>query len=198
MSKYFARAVAAALLLAWAADARADPLFSHGYDVQSGFAGTAGDLAVSLSVMTGVESPDWATVSFGHFTPADAGRTVTLTPASGGDFGRLTGRLTDGTRHVIFFEWSTPDGGGGLGAFEPAIIWGDVNDPRIDLAGYQVDSLSLRVDRLSFTQQGGRTDISGAFTLSAEGRAIPEPAAGLTALLPTGAGLLRRRRRSQP
>jgi hypothetical protein len=113
--------------------------------------------------------------------------------------GLLTGRLTDGTRHVMFFEWRTPNGGAGQGNFEPEIIWQDPADGRIDLAGYQIDSLSLRLDRLSISTPpgGGLTEVAGAFTLSAEGHRVPEPAGGVMVLLLTGAGLTLRKKRGR-
>jgi hypothetical protein len=89
MQRSVARAfVAAAVVAGWAANASAAQLFTHGYEVQGSFSAPAGDaVSASLSVMTGVEAPDWATVDFGPFTPADVGRTVTLTPAVGGTVG---------------------------------------------------------------------------------------------------------------
>ena len=99
----------------------------------------------------------------------------------------------------MFFEWRTPNGGAGQGNFEPEIIWQDPADGRIDLAGYQIDSLSLRLDRLSISTPpgGGLTEVAGAFTLSAEGHRVPEPAGGVMVLLLTGAGLTLRKKRGR-
>src|SRR5687767_2443121 len=196
--KPLALALLAALVVAGApAAARAAELFTYSFDVDSGAAGRGIDLGIALSVMTGVESPDWATVSFGRFADGDEGRTVTLTDSTASDFDRVVERLTDGTRHVMLFEWMTRDGGGGGGSSEPAAIWGDADDPRVDLAGFVIDSLALRADRLTFTEEtrpsGPWTAVSGTFTLSAEGRPVPEPAGAMVAL-PVLAVLLRRSR----
>ena len=172
--------LALAALAASAQPAAAADLFTHTFDFAGSVSSPIDRVGVNLSVMPGVESIDWATVSFGPFTPADVGRTVTLTPADASgpapDFPRVADRLTDGVRHTIYVEWTSTAGGAGEGGWEPTLIYNNPDDPRVDLAGNAIDALRLRVDRLTLTPSAGRTDLAATFTLTAEGHAVPEPA----------------------
>jgi hypothetical protein len=117
-------------------------------------------------------------------------------------FEQVASRLTDGTRDYVVFLFDGLTPGVSPSYFESQLVWGDQHDPRVDLNGFVVDSLSLRVDRLAFTSPGRNpngdgswTDVSGRFTLSAQGRLVPEPSGSAVLTLVAAAGLMSRGRR---
>jgi len=202
--RYALAAISVAWLLAQPAGLAAAQLFSVGFDANYGWRALDTDSGVRLAVLTnpfGLD--DRPKVSFPRVGESDVGRTLTLTPGTTPGFEEVAARLTDGTGQtvVVLYDMGTP----GVAAptwSEPEFIWGDSRDPRIDLKGFVIDSISMRVDRLSITSPGLDpnhdglwTSASAHYTFSAEGRSLPEPAAGLTALVGFAPLGLRRRAR---
>jgi hypothetical protein len=196
--------IGVAWLLAPPAGSAAAPLFSVGFDADYGWRALDTDSGVRLAVLSNPYGlDDRPNVSFPRVGERDVGRTVTLTPGSTPGFDEVAARLTDGTGQtvVVLFDMGTP----GVAAptwSEPQLIWGDSRDPRVDLKGSVIDSISLRVDRLSITSPGLDpnhdgiwTSASAHYTLSAEGRPVPEPAAVMTGVVALGALAVGRRAR---
>ena len=175
-------------------------LASYSFNLDVGAQALYTEEGISLAVLTGDFAQDRPTVRFGEFDAGDVGRTVTLARGAQGDFDEVAARLTDGTQHGIYIlldhlSLMRP------AYLEPELIWGDWRDPRIDLKGNVIDSISLRVDRLSFTSPGTNpngdrlwTDVSGRLTLSFEGHPVPEPGVAVAVVLPLAAAMLGRRR----
>ncbi len=118
------------------------------------------------------------------WTTNDVGLTLTATAATDANFNSVVALMTDGVPEPIEFDaFQTWDGGGGWNSYdEPFVFYGSDSDPRIDLHGYQIDAISLRLDSLTLTSPGSNpnrdgnwTDYSASVTLTATGEAIPEP-----------------------
>jgi hypothetical protein len=133
------------------------------------------------------------------FTPSDIGKTVTITPETDPYFNDFTNLLTDGISEQ-FTIWAKPLPPGSVAVgqtfSEAWAVWGNSQDPRIDLHGYQITSYSITLDSLSIAHENGQSICSGSITFSAQGYAVPEPST-IAMLLAVALGrLLWRRRRS--
>ena len=131
-----------------------------------------------------------------QFGLGDVGKTVTITQDTDPNFNSFVAGLEDGIDDLMIF-WSISDlGPFGSPAVESAVIWGNSSDPRIDLHGYNVESISLRLDSLSQEDTtNGSFFYPAALTLSASDT-VPEPASH--AGIGCGAFVLMARRRKQP
>lgn len=135
----------------------------------------------------------------GPLTEMDAGRVFMVTPDDSGDsylseFLTIAGLLTNGQDDDVFFGVGKfpPPGGGSIGASESLVFSG--SDPftgsgasldvdlfvpsknGIDLSGYQIDQMSLRVDFVNIDFIDGTTWYRGGYTVELFGSEVPEPA----------------------
>jgi hypothetical protein len=133
------------------------------------------------------------------FTQADIGETVSITPESDPNFNAFASEMTDGVPESIVF-WFLPAPAvniSGQVESESNVIWGDQNDPRIDLQGDAIDSFSLTLDSLQVNNSEDSSSFEATITLSATG--VPEPAtSSLLLILVGGMGGRRFGRRCKP
>jgi hypothetical protein len=126
---------------------------------------------------------------------SDVGSTRVITAANSAAFGNVVGLLTNGLPDVLTVgEGVGPTGGGYRSSYEAYALYGDLNDPRIDLHGFQIDSFNLTLNRLSFANDGHNTTFSYHYTVSIQGEPVPEPGT-LAALFFSGFCVIRRRQR---
>lgn len=132
------------------------------------------------------------------WTPGDAGRIVIVNSGNDPNFNAFASLLTDGRPEdlVLFFAaGATPTLMDGAGFNEAAVVFGSRIDPRVDLHGYQIDSLSVEMVSMSIHNP---PDGSGSYMVdfniifSGSGHPVPEPAAAALML----SSLCRARRRS--
>lgn len=131
-----------------------------------------------------------------QWTPSDVGRTVVISPGDE-NFAPFSNSLTDGVRDSLNFGvYPGPAvNRSGVVFFEPTVVWGNDQDPRIDLHGGVVNSYTLRLDSLSITNDPvtGRSTFNATATFAAYGDPpVPEPVS--TALLLLCVGIYRRTR----
>jgi hypothetical protein len=125
------------------------------------------------------------------------GRTITETDSDPNNFTPFTAALTDGAPEGLDFE-AEPIGGGYI-VPEAFVIFGDEDDPRIDLHGDNIDSYTLTLDSLTITNNADRTGSTYSYltTFSAYGTGpvvgVPEPGF-IPPLVGSGIWLLARRR----
>jgi hypothetical protein len=115
-----------------------------------------------------------------QWTPADVGTTVTITPASDPNFAAFTSKLTDGVSQSVSVSFYPAPAQNLSGAVfpEPFVIWGNQNDPRVDLHGYDIQSYTERLNSLSIDNlPDGTSGYNASVTFSAEGVPLPEPGA---------------------
>lgn len=134
-----------------------------------------------------------------RWTPDDIGRTETLTPADDPNFVAFTTALTDGKPQYLAFGFF-PGPSVNITAWlqkEQLVVWGDMDDPRIDLKGYVVTSYTQRLDSLTLSNPPGNDSsfLMASETFSAFGSRVPEPTIG-GILTPTLTVLLLRRKRN--
>jgi hypothetical protein len=180
-------------------------LFSHASVVSN--AGIASSSTSFRALYAYGSTPDQPTLfETGTWSIADIGTTRLATASLDPDFTAFAGYLTDGVGgydQLIDFLLDGINGGGvGYSDFEAAYVYGNPSDPRVDLHGYRVDSLALRLDSLTVATPGSNpnhdgiwTDYSAHFTLSAFGD-VPEPTLPGIASAAAATMLLRRRARS--
>jgi hypothetical protein len=159
--------------------ASADPLFSFT------LSGTAGRNVISTNLFATVgyrqsplpPSPPQFTLFDLPWTIGDVGTSRIETSGTTTNFNGFAALMTDGIKEVIVFSPSPGEPSlTGFGRSEAAIL-GHIPD----LFGYQIDSVSLTLNSLSFStpgsdpnQDGLWTDASFSLTLSGSGVAIPE------------------------
>ncbi len=180
--------------------ARADLLFSRSFTEGAGFDISASGVYITVNYAMGFSGlfPLFDSASWGV---GDVGTTRTLTQATDPDFSNFVERLTDGDlEQIVFWLGATPRGTSGYGMLEPDFIYGNPADPRVDLHGYRIDSISLFMNSLTIDSPGGDpngdgqwTDVNSTFTLSMNGEPVPEPSPIILAIL--GAGALSTTRR---
>jgi hypothetical protein len=101
----------------------------------------------------------------------DLGTTRVVTAATDPDFDGFAAFITNGIKDDIGFYALTPAGGVGHGFAEPSLFFGDAADPRIDLQGNVIESISIYLESTT----------SYIFTIN--GVAIPEPSSGMLIIL---------------
>jgi hypothetical protein len=139
------------------------------------------------------------------FTTADIGTTVYTDAASDPDFTTFVGYLTNGASDT-FGRWeyfNGGPGGGGSGGPESMTFGSVPGGNGIDLAGFTIDRIGLRLDALTLNSPGSNpnhngiwTDVSGSYTLLFQEDVpdpVPEPAT--LSLVATGLAMAVRRRR---
>jgi hypothetical protein len=144
-----------------------------------------------------------------RFKNTEVGRTATLTAADDPDFSGFVAMLTNGIADELLVSTTTFADGGFAGAPEATSQAVSARSERtlsilgsLDLQGYQIDSITERLDSLTITDNVvpipsapnivGR-QFDGQMTLSIEGSATPEPGtAGLFALATLGWAMRRR------
>ena len=133
-------------------------------------------------------------------TNSDVGQTI-YRDATDPQFAAFVANLTNGIDNTLVFNTSNA----GSGSTESGIFGGVLGGNGVDLAGFQIDKVGLRVDSLSIVSPGSNpngdgqwTDTSGQISFLFEGvRAVPEPSTCALALagLTCGGYLVRRRRK---
>ena len=135
-------------------------------------------------------------------TNSDVGQTI-YRDDTDPQFAAFVANLTNGIDNTIVFNSSS----GGSGSSESGIFGGVLGGNGIDLAGFQIDKVGLRVDSLSIVSPGSDpngngewTNTSGQISFLFEGvRAVPEPstyAMALAGLACGGYSLFGRRKRA--
>lgn len=135
-------------------------------------------------------------------TSADVGSTYLATSSSDTGFNDVVSWLTNGVedRFMLHF-YIIPSPGSGVGGFgigySETDIFGDVTLNGIDLGGYDIEAIAMRVDSLWFDSPGRNLNGDGIWTdygYDLTFTFIPEP--GTVLLLGLGAVVLRRKRRA--
>lgn len=135
-------------------------------------------------------------------TSADVGIPYTVTAANNPNFNAITALLTNGVSDTVFFGVSgfPPGTGVASGVFESAFTFNDATD----FQGSIIDSLTITVD--SFTPDspgqdpngdGIWTDYSAKYSLSVQGKPVPEPSDSLGLVTAAGIGVLLAKTRRQ-
>jgi len=135
-------------------------------------------------------------------TNSDVGQTI-YRDATDPQFAAFVANLTNGIDNTLVFNTS----GAGSGSTESGIFGGVLGGNGIDLAGFQIDKVGLRVDSLSIVSPGSNpngdgqwTTTSGQFSFLFEGvSAVPEPSTYAMALAGLACGgyvVFRRRTRA--
>jgi len=106
----------------------------------------------------------------------------TYTVLSGNEFEEAVVYLTNGINDPVSFEYMSSGGdgggGGGLGANEAYFFFGDITGANgIDFSGYDINSISLAVNSLSFNSSFDWTDVIFNATATIEGSPVPLPGA---------------------
>jgi hypothetical protein len=138
------------------------------------------------------------------FTPADAGRTFTLSSnLDDPDYNNFVDYLTNGIDNQLMF-WYLANGSG-PGTEEPESQWlsSFLSGTAVDLKGYTINSLSLYVSTLFLSHFYGNpcgisgctaVSFSGSFIIDGEITSVPLPAS-LLLFVPGLAGLAAMKRR---
>ncbi len=159
----------------------------------------------NFSTGTGLPPYNWHHLFDGiSFGTQDVGRVFTIaSPLDDPDFGSVTTALTNGSNDEIFWLFTAGGGSGGVNLESDLFAAIDKSGP--DLLGYQIQSFSLRIDRLTFESPGRNpngdgiwTDWRGQVTLTIEASQIPEPSCTCLALLALAVLAMGHRKRSQP
>jgi hypothetical protein len=145
----------------------------------------------NFSFIEAVMSPNEASLDW-TVTSGDAGTTIYYNAGNNVNYASVVALLTNGSDDFI---------GYGGGSFESDQFSEVAGGNRIDLGGFDVTAIGLRVNSLTFNSPGQNpngdgqwTDYAGSYTLLFEGSAsIPEPTSSLLSVL--GATMLLRRRR---
>jgi hypothetical protein len=145
-----------------------------------------------------------------RFNPRDVGKTVRLTPSDDPDFAGFVAMLTNGMPDQALVSTRAFAEGGSPGSPEGSDQYVNGNgevalfsiNGLTDLRGYQIDSISERLDSLTITDNVvpnpsapnvvGR-QFDGRVTLTIEGSPTPEPGSAAMLVL-AGCGWLSRRR----
>ncbi|MCQ8116516.1 hypothetical protein [Methylomonas rosea] len=147
----------------------------------------------SLGGTIGLVDYLWVTVDFGGnqnlampttggvaidiiLSESDAGRTFIVN--SGAEFDQAVGYLSNGINDSITSWVIDGSVGGGVGSFanEAYFFFGDISGANgIDFAGYSIDSISLAVTELSFTQSSDWTDVIFKASVAINGSPVPIP-----------------------
>ncbi len=175
LRRFLAFIAAGGMFLGIASPTSADTqLFSF----TTGIGGSQPGTMTSISYPIGYDQ-QWPKLIFSgvNFTPADTGSMKTITPATDPNFATFTSMLTDGVSEGINF-WFSPapaQNFSGLIVPEPEVVWGNENDPRIDLHEFNITRYGITQDSLSITNSGGSSSFSASITFSAFGSPVPEP-----------------------
>jgi hypothetical protein len=108
------------------------------------------------------------------FSPLTTSGQTIWTDAASPNFGAIVGELTDGDSGLMSWALTAPMGVAGVsivGQSELDLFDDQVGPTGVDLAGYRIDRIGLRVDSISFESSGGTFTtftFSGAFLF--EGR----------------------------
>lgn len=175
-------------LLLLAAPASAQPLFSF----TSGLGGTQPGVTDRVFVPVRHQGSGMPAL-FENLgvTPADVGRTFTVTRETDPDFDAFTALLRDGVPQMIAFGYfpSPAQNFTSILFTEPQVVWGNADDPRVDLRGWPIDAYTVRINSLEIINRMGASE----FHINTTFFAVPEPSAAAVVCLP--AALLVRRRR---
>jgi hypothetical protein len=134
------------------------------------------------------ETPAGALVFAQTLTTADAGKTFVVT--SGEEFSQAVAFLTNGVNDQIVYFLD----GGGTGWWEAGYFYGDASGANgIDLAGAQIESISLRIDSVFFSPARDFEQVTGAVTISGI-PPVPEPGTAALMSLGLAGGVLALRR----
>jgi hypothetical protein len=138
------------------------------------------------------------------FSPADVGRTFVITQAEDPDFNNAVSWLTDGVSEEVSYDVMTyPEGGGGGQILSEANMFSPlpVGANGIDLAGFNIDNFTLRIDQVILNSpgmdpnsDGNWTDVYVAAVLLVNGTPVPEPGSVALAALALGCAWLGARR----
>jgi len=120
------------------------------------------------------------------------GKTLTILPSQDPAF---FANLTNGESDRIAFQYVTPVGGGGGFSLPEATFF--TSYPAqwngIDFQGYEINSLSLTINSLTFNSPGSNpngngewTDYTFDATLAVNGQAVPEPSSFLFGIMTVG------------
>jgi hypothetical protein len=135
-------------------------------------------------------------------TNSDVGQTI-YRDDTDPQFAAFVANLTNGIDNDLVFN----SAGSGSGATESGIFGGVIGGNGIDLAGFQIDKIGLRVDSLSIVSPGSDPNEDGQWTTTSgqisflfDGvRTVPEPstyAMALAGLACGGYSMWRRRKRA--
>jgi hypothetical protein len=175
---------AIALTSAWAAflypaTAPAATLFSFSTYEGGSQPGTVSDLTFPIQFSGNTTYLTNSVFAGDEFTAADVGKVVTITATSDPNYLAFVNELTDGRPESMIF-WFVPAPAtniSGQGWNEQSVVWGDPTDPRVDLHGYTVRSLSLELDALTISNQGSSSSFNATITFSGSDT-VPEPPRG--------------------
>lgn len=163
--------------------------------------GSPGSAILSL----GLDSPSTTMLFEGNLlSEADEGQTFVATAANDSHFNSFVSTVTDGAflnLNLIRVRLEFPGVGASTNGFsEPNFFFDDgTGSSGIDLIGFNIDSISMRVDQFDspgiFSGNGNSFDVAYTVTFLFDGSPIPEPSrAVLLVLAVSAAGLVRRRR----
>ncbi|MBC8096064.1 MAG: PEP-CTERM sorting domain-containing protein [Akkermansiaceae bacterium] len=140
-------------------------------------------LNMQLGYVTDIVNFTVGATLFDQFTltPSDVGKTFSLTAQSDPEFGAFVQRLTNGRNDMIAFA----DSFGGLSGQNESLFFSQriAGSNGIDLRGFQIGSIALRVDSLTIASPGSNPNGDGNWTdVFFEGtitvHAVPEPSSG--------------------
>ncbi|WP_052672331.1 PEP-CTERM sorting domain-containing protein [Aliterella atlantica] len=126
---------------------------------------------------------------------ADVGISYTVTTATNPNFSEITALLTDGVSDTIFFGVTGFPSGTGVatGVGESAFTFNNATD----FQGAIIDSLTITIDSFAPDSPGQNpngdgiwTDYSAKYSLSVQGRPVPEPDTSLGLGIAAGFGIL--------
>lgn len=116
------------------------------------------------------------------WTPSDAGRTVTVTSGNDPNFNAFATLLTDGRpEELVLYQAAgpAPTFMEGSGFRESDVVFGNGIDPRVDMHGYQIESLSMELVSMSIqnpADDSGSYMVNYNIVFSGSGHPVPEPA----------------------
>ena len=161
--------------------ASADVLFSSTTGLNGAFGGSYSFPPFSLSYAMETDGTFFnrMTLFSVNWSTNDIGAVLTLTPATSLGFNAFAAAMTDGRDNDGWYVVQSRVGGIAFGVDENGLYFAHAPGSAPDLQGFQIDSISLKLDSLTLTPRlyvGPQVDFAYSVTLSATGHAVPEPA----------------------